>query len=253
MEAKQISVVFGVLAFLGTFAALGAAAVAFIATKLIGEERLSRCFTFGTRWLFGGWGLARKISLAAIVVVILYSTTLLGASIASREWTLAPGVEKYFCEVDCHLAYAVTMANSADAVGTPANLVKAQGSFIIVSIRTRFDETTISRHRGDSPFVPSPRAISLVDDVGHSYSISQAGQQALESQGLSGVSMTQPLRPGESYISKLVFDLPADAHNPRLMIASPTNPSWIGAIVIGDENSVLHKKVFLALPPIKSH
>jgi hypothetical protein len=34
----------------------------------------------------------------------------------------------------------------------------------------------------------------------------------------------------------------------RLLIESPTQPGWIGKVLIGDENSVFHKHVFLALP-----
>jgi hypothetical protein len=250
MESKQISVVFGVLAFLGTFAVLAAATAALIGTKLIGEERLARCFTIGAKWLFGGWGLARKITIVALAVAVLYSTTLLGASIASQEWTLAPGAEKYFCEVDCHLAYSVTSVEVASMVGAGPSAVKAQGNFLIISVLTRFDILTTSRHRGDSPLVPNEREITIVDDAGRSYAISETAQNTLKAQGLSGASMTQPLRPAESFISKLVFDLPADYRNPRLLIQSPSNPHWIGAILIGDEESVLHKKVFLALPAI---
>jgi hypothetical protein len=38
---------------------------------------------------------------------VVYIALLLGMSLASREVTLAPGQEKYFCEIDCHLAYSV--------------------------------------------------------------------------------------------------------------------------------------------------
>lgn len=126
--------------------------------------------------------------------------------------------------------------------------MKAQGNFTIISVRTRFDERTTSPHRGNAPLTPSPRELWVVDDAGRSFPVSQAGQQALTDSSQAGESLMQPLRPGESYISKVVFDLPPDAHNPKLLIESPINPHWIGEVLIGDENSVLHNKVFLALP-----
>ncbi len=250
MEAKQINAVFGVLAFLGIFAALGGATAALIGTKLIGEERLARCFTFGTAWLFGGRGFARKTIIAAFTVILLYSSTLVGASLASHEWTLAPGAEKYFCEIDCHLAYSVTAVEQVSTIGSGPSAVKAGGNFTIISVRTRFDEKTISRHGGDFPLVPEPRSIFVVDDAGRNYSISEAGQEAIEAQGVSGTPMNEPLRPGGSYVSKLVFDLPSDANNSRVMILSAKKPGWVRKIVIGDEDSLLHKKVLFALPQI---
>jgi hypothetical protein len=59
--------------------------------------------------------------------------------------------------------------------------------------------------------------------------------------------MTQPLRPGESYETLLVFDVPPAAHDLKLLVLSPTEPSWIGRALIGDEASILHKKVYLRL------
>ena len=37
----------------------------------------------------------------------LYVPLLAGAAFFSRERTLRPGEWKYFCEVDCHIAYSV--------------------------------------------------------------------------------------------------------------------------------------------------
>jgi hypothetical protein len=249
MEFKQAFVLFGMLSFLGTFCVITGTAVVVICARLIGEERLARCFSVGSGWLFGGRGLAWKIMMAALVIVFGYSATLFGASLASQELTLAPGSEKYFCEVDCHLAYSVTGVQSATVIdGGESSPLRVQGNFAIVSVRTRFDENTISRHRGNGPLDPSPREITLVDEGGHCYPISQAGQQALSDSEQAGPSMMQALRPGESYISKLVFEVPRDSRNLRLFIDSPTEPRWIGQVLIGSEDSVLHKKVYLALP-----
>ncbi|MFZ0818563.1 MAG: hypothetical protein WAM91_00720 [Candidatus Acidiferrales bacterium] len=249
MEIKQLIAVFGPLSFLGTVALTAAAILGIVGSKLIGEKRLARFSLWCADWLFAGRGLAAKIGLAAIVLILGYSATLFGASLASQELTLPPGAEKYFCEIDCHLAYSVTDAKTAAAIGADSSAVKAQGRFVIVAVRTRFDKTAISRHRGNGPLVPSPREVTLLDSAGQSYAVSEAGQQALVAMGESGVSMMQPLRPGESYVSRLVFDLPVGITNLRLLIASPSNPRWISTVIIGDEESVWHKKVLLALGP----
>jgi hypothetical protein len=247
METKQLFAAFGVLAFLGTVLLMGASIVGILGAKVIGEKRLARFSTWCTDWLFSGRGLAAKIFVVAATLILGYSATLLGASLVSQEWTLSPGAEKYFCEVDCHLAYSVIEVKTSPTVGTGASSVNAQGRFVIVTVRTRFDETTISRNRGDRPLVPYPREITLRDGADNSYPVSESGQQALTAMGEAGSSMIQPLRPGESYVSRLVFDAPSRVVNPRLLIESPRDPRWIGAVVIGDETSVLHKKIFLAL------
>jgi hypothetical protein len=59
--------------------------------------------------------------------------------------------------------------------------------------------------------------------------------------------LTKALRPGESYVTSLVFDLPSGVSGLKLLVASPTNPGWIGRVLIGDEASILHKKVYLRL------
>jgi hypothetical protein len=249
METKQLFAAFGALAFLGTVALMAASILGIVCAKLIGEKRIARFSLWCMDWLFGGRGLAAKIFVAAAVLILGYSATLVGASLASKELTLSPGAEKYFCEIDCHLAYSVTEAKTAATVGVNESAVKAQGRFVIVTVRTRFDETTISRHRGNSPLVPSSREVTLFDGAGNRYPVSETGQQALNAMGEAGTSMMKPLRPGESYVSRIAFDVPPGVSNPRLLIASPTDPRWIGAVIIGDEDSVWHKKVFLALGP----
>jgi hypothetical protein len=64
-------------------------------------------------------------------------------------------------------------------------------------------------------------------------------QSVLEKSQTAGTAMTIPLRPGESYSTTLVFDLPADIKNPTLLIHEG---EFLTHFVIGHENSFLHKK-----------
>jgi Domain of unknown function (DUF4352) len=247
MATKQLMAVFGALAFLGAFAVLAATVAAIVVAKLIGEERLSRWTANTSSWIFSGWGLARKLKLVGLVLLAGYWIVLLTASATSHEWSLAPGEEKYFCEIDCHLAYSVVGVEETKTIAG-ANQQRASGTFYVVTVRTRFDENTISPHRGNGPLTPSPRDVKLVDDQGREYAISSDAQSALEN-SLSSRStpMTEPLRPGESYETPLVFDVPAGAAGLRLLITSPTEPLWLDRVLIGDEGSILHKKVYLRL------
>jgi len=167
---------------------------------------------------------ARIASLAIAIGAVVYLALLLGFSAGSSETVLAPGQEKYFCEIDCHLAYSVVDVKTQPDGRT------------MITLRTRFDETTTSPNRPkDATLTPSPREVWLVDSAGHEYApVSTAGTPLLT-----------PLKPAESYTTQLEFNLPKDATGLRLLIN--TTPGWPDHVVIGDENSWLHKKTYFAL------
>ena len=128
-------------------------------------------------------------------------------------------------------------------LGRDANQVTAQGTFYIVTLKTWFDERTISSRRPkDMPLWPNPRVVHAVDEQGRRFSTSLEGQRAVEASG--SVPLDQPLRPGESYTTVFVFDLPADSTHPRLLV---TALDLLTYLLIGHENSFLHKKVFFRL------
>ena len=188
---------------------------------------------------------ARKFGLTKIVVVVLvavagiYLGTVLIFSFASSEKVLVRGQEKHFCEIDCHLAYSLTETKQMKTIGASSDQATASGLFTAVTIKTRFDETTIGPNRGDGLLSPNSRVLTLIDDQGRKYAPATAGQKALEASAAAGRPLTTPLRPGESYTTTVVFDLPLDAKNPTLLI---NEGEWITHLVIGHENSLLHKK-----------
>jgi hypothetical protein len=167
---------------------------------------------------------ARIATIAISAVVVVYLALLFGFSVGSHETVLAHGQEKYFCEIDCHLAYSVL-----DAKPQP------DGHFVI-TLRTRFDETTTSPNRPkEAPLAPSPRELRLVDSIGHEYA----------PVATTGTPLLTPLKPADSYTTQLEFNLPKEATGLRLLIN--TAPQWPDKLVIGDENSWLHKKTYFAL------
>jgi hypothetical protein len=193
-------------ASLGTFAAMAAAVIFWFARK----PRLARVAAFA---ICGG--------------MVVYLALLLGFSAGSHETLLGRGQEKYFCEIDCHLAYSVLDVKRQE-----------QGPVddYMVTLRTRFDETTTSPNRPkDAPLAPSPREVRLVDDAGHQYDVASS----------LGTSLMTPLTPASSYTTQLEFKVPKDARGLRLLIE--TVPGWPDRLVIGDENSLGHKKTYFAL------
>jgi len=176
---------------------------------------------------------ARKTKLARVAVLatggaaVVYFALLFGFSAGSHPVTLARGQEKYFCEIDCHLAYSVleVKAQSDSAV-----------SHYVVTLRTRFDETTTSPSRPkDAPLTPSPREVRLVDAEGRQYAPTAT----------SGTALLTPLKPAESFVTQLEFTVPNDATGLKLLLQ--TAPAWPDHLVIGDENSWLHKKTYFAM------
>ncbi len=216
-----------VLTFLGSIFVLGAAVLAA---------------------LFGAFRKRRRLELGGLAVAALlvsgYALVLLGVSLTSHEKTLARGEWKYFCEIDCHVAYSVEDVTQVKALGPETQQTSANGNFFIVRLKTWFDPRTISAHRGNGPLTPNPRRVVLVDDHGREYAPSPTGQAALGKWRGNTTPLSQPLRPGEFYSTDLVFDLPVDALHPRLFI---TNDEAVTRILIGHENAPLHPRIYLGL------
>ena len=194
--------------------------------------------------LTGRTSAARPAAVAAVVVAGGYGAVLLAASLASSEKRLGAGELKYFCEVDCHLAYSVTGVQKAKTLGAGATQTTAEGVFYVVTLKTWFDPHTTSLNRGNGLLYPNDRLALIVDDQGTRRGPTLPGQQALDIPAAKLVPLLTALRPGDSYETTLVFDVPADAANPRLLLTDPVPINWV---LIGHENSFLHKKVYFRL------
>ncbi len=211
----------GVLTFLGTGFVMLLAAVFLIYSLVVRK-----------------FGRVRLAVLAGVLIAGVYLAILLVFSFSSSEKVLARGEEKHFCEIDCHLAYSIADVKQAKTIGSAPTQATAGGLFTIVTVKTRFDETTISSRRGDASLTPS-RVVTVIDEQGRRYGPSAAGQNVLEQAALSGTPLTTALRPGGSYTTTLVFDLPAEIRNPTLLM---NEGEWVTHLIIGHENSPWHKK-----------
>jgi len=194
---------------------------------------ISRCAFFARIGLGG-----------AILIAAGYFILLTGVSFASSEKVLPAGGWKYFCEIDCHLAYSLIGAQTADALGPEMQQIYARGNFVIVRVKTWFDERTISANRGNGPLTPNARKVIIVDNKGQKIAPSPAGQAAFDGFHTGSAPLTQPLRPGESYTTDFLFDVPKDSRGLRLLVTEDTPET---RFVVGHENSLLHKKIYFGL------
>jgi hypothetical protein len=212
----------GVMALLGTGFLLFLAVVALIQSLVVRRTGRAKIVLLGTLVIAGGY-------LAAILIF----------SLASHERVLARGEEKHFCEIDCHLAYSVVNTRQSKTLGDPPNQETAQGIFTIITIKTRFDETTISPQRGAGLLYPNSRLLTVIDEHGNRYVPAAGDKRAFFTVQTSSRPMDTPLRPGESYTTNVIFDLPADVKTATLLI---NEGEWETHFVIGHENSPLHSK-----------
>ncbi len=212
----------GVLAFLGTGLLILVAALTLVGSLV------ARKFRF-----------AKFVLIAMLVIAGLYLGAMLAFSLAGREKVLARGEEKHFCEIDCHLAYSIANVRQTKTLGSAPNQSTAQGVYTIVTIKTRFDETTIAPWRGNGLLYPNSRVLTLVDERGSKHAPSDVAQHALDATQTSVTPLTAPLRPGESSTREIVFDLPADVKSATLLIHEG---DFVTHFIIGHENSFLHGK-----------
>ncbi|HWA59535.1 MAG TPA: hypothetical protein VG692_19930 [Gemmatimonadales bacterium] len=191
---------------------------------------------------FTGWGLLlghrlliRRSLQATALVAGLYGATLAGVSLVSPVRVLPPGAEKYFCELDCHLAYRIA---GAEAVRS----AEGGNTTWAVKLQTRFDERTISPRRSrEAPLWPNPRRLALVGSDGRWYTDSPELTLAL---GEPSTPITQALRPGESYTTVLTYVLPPGVRPSGLEICEDI---FVNRLMIGHERSLLHRPVLLAV------
>ncbi len=184
-----------------------------------------------------------RYSLLAIVVLLAgYGLLLTAFSYTSFDRTAKRGDEKFFCAMDCHIAYSVQNVKRMKSIGDMA----AHGEFVVVTLRSHFDERTIAPWRGNGALIPDPPTLEMIDGSGRSFPLSSAGQTAWTKANANSFShsLTDPLRPSESYETTWVFDVPFDTPSVRLFAGWHGFPSYV---LIGDEDSPGHRKTYFAL------
>jgi|SRR5579864_5928062 len=218
------------------------AAMAFLGTlALLALLVLLALFALATRKKWMGIG-AIALGLA---LMSMYALAVAGVSLTSHEKVLALGERKYFCEMDCHIAYSIVEVEKTSTLGDELHSITAAGRFVIVHLRTWFDPSTISPDRGNGQLSPGSRRVVLVDELGHEFAPSASGQAALAKLRGGTTPLSQALRPGESYVTDIVFDVPVNLRNPHFFIGDDLG--FPNTMLIGHEDSYFHRKIYLAL------
>ncbi len=184
--------------------------------------------------------LARRIASITLAGASIYLAGLFATGIASRDQALPPGARKYFCEIDCHLAYRVLPESPA------AGAARCRDGLRVVRVETWFDPSTVATFRGNAPLTPNPRRAFLLDQAGRRYAVSDEAARACAEDVRGSVPFTRALRPGESYRTALAFSVPADRRGLRLWLGDPT--PGVEQFLAGHENSFFHSKVYFEVP-----
>jgi hypothetical protein len=174
-----------------------------------------------------------------LLMVGVYGGSLLTVSLISRERVLPRGADLRFCGFyfDCHMAVAVDSVERAAAVGA----ARANGEFYVVSIRVSSNAIRETLRLMNPEY-------QVLDAAGRRYARSAAGEAAFTAQTGAKAALVLPVPAGGEYHTAVVFDLPADIQNPRLLVRDVGGPDLVlEGLLIGDEDSFLHKPTTLAL------
>jgi hypothetical protein len=174
-----------------------------------------------------------------LLMVGVYGGSLHTVSLTSRERVLPRGADLRFCGFyfDCHMAVSVDSVARAPAVGE----AKANGEFYVVSLRVSSDAIRATLHLMNPEY-------QVIDSSGRRYARSAAGEAAFTALTGAKTALVQPVPAGGEYHTAVVFDLPANIQRPRLLVRDVGGPDvLLEGLLIGDEDSFLHKPTTLAL------
>lgn len=176
--------------------------------------------------------LLKYVFAAGIAWYLFYGAALIGVSLSSSEKNLPVGATKEFCGfyLDCHMKASVTgVKRVREYKGR-----KAKGEFNIVDVQISSDA------RSAKLGLHSPEFAVVVED-GYEY-------QPIAELSTPTSKLGKKIEPDESLTGTLVFDLPETQLRPRLDVKN-TDPfeGIVEKFVIGDEDSILHKRTYLSI------
>lgn len=131
---------------------------------------------------------------------------------------------------------AVEEVRLSPAVGPPP-LLPAKGIFYVVELRVSSRALRRAQSAPDT-------TVYLLDNQGRTYHPSPEGQRAYEADHGEAASLGARLQPGGSFHTVRVFDLPGDARDVGLVVSHGEGPGWF---IIGDSQSLLHKRTMIRL------
>jgi hypothetical protein len=187
---------------------------------------------------------ARTFAGGAATVAIAYLAGVLVASAGSQEQTIAQGDTKWFCGfyLDCHLGMSVEGTDRVTSIPSASGTLNATGSFHIVTVKLE----NSAKNPNVDMLLYQPIA-KVVDAAGNEYKRSAAAEAAIGTTRPPALGAETKVR-HEPVLATMVFDLPPNIQQPRLMVSEGWLVDRIIELgLIGDENSIFHKREFFAI------
>lgn len=213
----------GILMLLFTVSAAAAAALAFVVFKLQ-RRPMGPLVITGTLGL-GGW-------------TLLYAGTLVATSLASEARLLGLNENKVFCGfyIDCHMQLAVVHIDTVRTIGRASPAVTPVGLFYVITLRASNSAARARMH------LLAPK-LEVRDGAGRVFARALAAEVALGAAGAPSTPLTETVEPGGSFLTTVVFDAAVDARDLTLDVTDGyAIDRAIEAVLIGDEDSLLHKR-----------
>jgi hypothetical protein len=166
-----------------------------------------------------------------------YIFLLFCGSFFSVERTLAFNEPKEFCGFyfDCHLHTAVMDARKTKTLGD----LTANGEFYILKVKVSSDAKRESLRLVETE-------AKVIDAQNREFRRNIEAEKFLGAQP----EFETTISPNESFTKEIVFDVPTDAKNLRLDLKDGYGiDNYIEAILIGDEDSILHKRNYFQIEP----
>ena len=132
---------------------------------------------------------------------------------------------------------AVERASVLPALGRERRLLPARGVFYAVSLRVSSRALRRAQRAPDT-------TVYLLDSPGRTDHPSAEGQRAYEAEHGEAMPLGARLRPGGSFQTVRIFDLPKDARDVGLVVSHGAGPGWF---IIGEGQSLLDKRTMIRL------
>lgn len=187
----------------------------------------------------------RTFAGGAGILGLAYMAGVIATSAASTEQTLPAGDVKWFCGfyLDCHLGMSIDRTEKLSSIPALNGHARPNGSFHVITVRLH----NSARNPNIDMLLYRPR-LTIVDALGRRYERSPATENGLRVGNRPPPLAAETKVTHDPVTATLVFDLPADVREPRLEI----NEGWFVDRIIelglmGDENSLFHKRILFAI------
>jgi len=167
----------------------------------------------------------RGVALAIVLCLSVYALALVAVSLTSATLQLALGTDKCFDD----WCATVTGAESLPGLSAPIGMKR-----VAMTLR-------ISNRARQSAFRPSQPRVTLALASGVIVAPSPDAQRQFERQAGPQEDLAKRLVAGDTFQTKLVFEVPAATHEASVILVE--GPSVLTQFILGDENSFLHKKI----------